>query len=376
MKRYLAFFVVILLTLTGVCFADEYDLPNMTAQELRELRKNIDEQLKTNHDTTSSEESRIESAVKTYVEDYYGSSNVSWAWFDYTYTKEWDYYTMVTHADVKRGNEKSRCDVIADVYKTDDQYQIAYLTVGNDMLIESRDEIITDSRVRKMLGLSNTISNITASEDSDDAISSSSTDNAEPSAAKEENTDESEPTKDPVIASRGDRNDTVKEIQNMLIHLRYLNGKADGDFGKKTEDAVIAFQRDNSLAQTGVITETVYNAISTAVKTIPESVTYDKYTAKEVYSKYETNEIAGDSEFKGKTIEVTGKVNSVEKSLFGTPMVNLKADEYGFQLLEFKFSKNSLDQLATLKENQTVTIRAKCTGWSIMFVYFEDGELL
>lgn len=227
-----------------------------------------------------------------------------------------------------------------------------------------------------MLGLSDTISNISASKDSDDATSSSATNNAEPSVAKEENTNESESTKDPVIASRGDRNDTVKEIQNMLIHLSYLNGKADGDFGKKTEDAVIAFQRDNNLAQTGVITETVYNAISAAVKTIPESVTYDKYTAKEVYSKYETNEIAGDSEFKGKTIEVTGKVESVETSLFGTPMVNLKADEYGFQLLEFKFSKNSMDHLATLKENQTVTIRAKCTGWSIMFVYFEDSELL
>lgn len=368
MKRYLVMILIVIVCCAGACLADGYDLTNMTTQQLNELKGNINKELDANHDATSSEESRVESAVKTFVEDYYGANNVSWAWFDYTYTKEWDYFTMSTHADVKRGNETSRCDIMADVFRLNDEFKIVYLIVGNEEIIDARNEIITDRRVRAMLNLSASPEKGSTS----DAVSEvPSTDNDMNNRGNE-----TEGTEDPVIAKLGDKNDTVKEIQNMLIRLNYLNSKADGDYGNRTKAAVISFQSDYGLKQTGDVTQEVYIALKNASDSIPETVSYARYTAKEVYSKYESNEIAADSEFKGKTIEVTGKVNKIGTSLFGNPYVDMKADTYGFNLLQFDFSKNDLDKLATLKEDQTITIRAKCTGWSVMFVYFDDGEIV
>ena len=381
MKRYFIVCLIAFVLFTGTCIADGYDLEDMTTQQLNQLKSDINKQIEANHEATSSERSRIESVVKTCVDDYYGSDNVSWAWFDYTYTKEWDYFTMSTHADIKKGNEKIRCDIFADVFRSNDQYQIAYLMVGNDELVNKRNETITDPRVRTLLGLSST-PNAESALDAGTETSSTPEENEDYETESSTDSDddiiveEPEPTEAPVIAKVGDRNDTVKQIQSMLIRLGYLGGKAEGDFGKKTEAAVVAFQRDNGMEQTGVVTQEVYNAIKNASESIPEPVTYANYTAKEVYSSYESNEIAADSEFKGKTIEVTGKIYEIGKSLFGTPYVYLKADSYGFKLLHFKFSRNDLDQLATYKENQTITIRAKCSGKAVVVVYFDDSEVI
>ena len=56
--------------------------------------------------------------------------------------------------------------------------------------------------------------------------------------------DEPEPEPEIVypILQKGLRNDDVRTMQERLIELGYLTGKADGDFGKKTEDAVKAAQ--------------------------------------------------------------------------------------------------------------------------------------
>lgn len=51
---------------------------------------------------------------------------------------------------------------------------------------------------------------------------------------------------------KGDDNDAVKELQKKLISLGYLNGKADGKFGMMTYQALVAFQKANSLTADGV----------------------------------------------------------------------------------------------------------------------------
>lgn len=48
------------------------------------------------------------------------------------------------------------------------------------------------------------------------------------------------------------KNDEVKHLQLMLIDLNFLNDKADGIFGKNTENAVRKFQKYANLEQTGV----------------------------------------------------------------------------------------------------------------------------
>ena len=53
---------------------------------------------------------------------------------------------------------------------------------------------------------------------------------------------------------RGDRGEGVREAQEWLIDLGYLDGEADGIFGKKTEAAVKAFQKTIGAKENGKLT--------------------------------------------------------------------------------------------------------------------------
>ncbi|OJT19035.1 hypothetical protein BO221_36575 [Archangium sp. Cb G35] len=51
--------------------------------------------------------------------------------------------------------------------------------------------------------------------------------------------------------SEGSKGPDVQRLQAVLIQLGYLSGKADGDFGPKTKQALTRFQRDWRLTQDG-----------------------------------------------------------------------------------------------------------------------------
>lgn len=51
---------------------------------------------------------------------------------------------------------------------------------------------------------------------------------------------------------KGDRGDNVKKLQERLIELGYLTGKADGAYGNQTRKAVLLFQYHNGLTRDGV----------------------------------------------------------------------------------------------------------------------------
>ena len=52
--------------------------------------------------------------------------------------------------------------------------------------------------------------------------------------------------------AKGDRSEEVRRFQEALLELGYLEGSADGDFGGKTEQAIMALQEALGLEQTGV----------------------------------------------------------------------------------------------------------------------------
>ena len=70
------------------------------------------------------------------------------------------------------------------------------------------------------------------------------------------------PTEVPTL-KKGSSGALVKQLQEQLIKLGYLTGKADGDFGSQTEQAVKDFQLLNHLPQDGVAgpktLEEIYN---------------------------------------------------------------------------------------------------------------------
>lgn len=68
------------------------------------------------------------------------------------------------------------------------------------------------------------------------------------------------------ILSKGQVSNDVKNLQNDLISLGYLTGKADGAFGKNTENAVIAFQKKYGLTPDGLVGSTTKSKIAEALK--------------------------------------------------------------------------------------------------------------
>ncbi len=66
-----------------------------------------------------------------------------------------------------------------------------------------------------------------------------------------------EPTESPVptvypTVRKGDRGDLVMIIQQRLINLGYLTGRADGDFGSRTQQALKDYQAVQGLVEDGI----------------------------------------------------------------------------------------------------------------------------
>ena len=69
-----------------------------------------------------------------------------------------------------------------------------------------------------------------------------------------------------IVAKKGDKGNTVKEIQQALLNKNYDLGKwgADGDFGSATETAIKKFQSANNLAVTGAVNRATYDLLFAA----------------------------------------------------------------------------------------------------------------
>ena len=76
---------------------------------------------------------------------------------------------------------------------------------------------------------------------------------------------------------------------------------------------------------------------------------------------YDDNVVSADGKYKGKVLEVTGKVVRVAKEQFGRLTVELDAAE-GNSSVDCEFSESSRDQLVGLAPGQTITIRGMCQG--------------
>jgi len=72
------------------------------------------------------------------------------------------------------------------------------------------------------------------------------------------------PATAPTVAPAHDKA-TVRETQALLTALGYEPGPIDGAFGKKTKNAIAAYQRDNDMAETGEPTPEVLDALRNSV---------------------------------------------------------------------------------------------------------------
>ncbi len=355
--------LLMILAFSSITYAKKkkYDLPNMTSSQLEALKDEINEELSANHKTTSDQESAVEAAVKAFVENEYGTDNVEWAWFDYTYTKEWDFYTMATHADItKHDGGKAEYAVYSEVVLSGDNCQVVYVKIGEEELYNERSAKVTDERIRKMLGLEDTsASGETSADDS----------SAEQSA-------DSTPETEAVIAKRGDKNDDVLAIQQMLARLGYLSTTPDGAFGERTEGALNQFKTDHGFAADGIVTQSVYDALKAAADAAPEPEQVISISAVDLYTQFDSNAIAAETAYTGKLVQVSGTVGSIDKDLWGNPYVTLNADQYGFSGVNCYFSGDNVAPLASLTAGQSVTIKGTCGEMSILYVEVKDCTIV
>ena len=85
---------------------------------------------------------------------------------------------------------------------------------------------------------------------------------------------------DAATVAWGSRGDQVRQVQQKLIQYGYLDGGADGVFGKKTYDAVVWFQRKNGLSVDGVVGPSTAAALGL---TLSGSVSASAYNESESY---------------------------------------------------------------------------------------------
>ena len=83
------------------------------------------------------------------------------------------------------------------------------------------------------------------------------------------------------LIKRGEQSERVRNIQESLRRLGYFEGKADGDFGEYTENAVKEFQRMNKLTPDGVVGPSTLARLgsSSAATAAPKATPTPKPTA-------------------------------------------------------------------------------------------------
>lgn len=77
----------------------------------------------------------------------------------------------------------------------------------------------------------------------------------------------------------GSASNAVKDLQNRLIALGYLTGKADGKFGTQTSLALMAFQRANNLKADGVLGSATTRALNKTTTVTASGTTASTTTA-------------------------------------------------------------------------------------------------
>ena len=76
--------------------------------------------------------------------------------------------------------------------------------------------------------------------------------------------DSQTPAPTPMLLGLGKEGELVTAVQRRLAELGYYDGPIDGQFGNKTRDAVIAFQKASGLTADGLVGEETYALLTNA----------------------------------------------------------------------------------------------------------------
>lgn len=94
----------------------------------------------------------------------------------------------------------------------------------------------------------------------------------------------------------------------------------------------------------------------------------------QLYNDYKDNEISADTKYKGKTLQITGQVYDIYRAIDDKPYVSIKMN--GFEGIRLKFKTSEEPKLADLSKGQTITVKGKCDGKSVINVSLSQCEII
>lgn len=81
-----------------------------------------------------------------------------------------------------------------------------------------------------------------------------------------------------------------------------------------------------------------------------------KITARELRRDYEANEISADAKYKGKSLLISGKIDSIQSDFANQPVVHLSAGDFAFIQLK------GIDKATASELSKGQSVKAACTG--------------
>ena len=99
-------------------------------------------------------------------------------------------------------------------------------------------------------------------------------------------------------------------------------------------------------------------ATETEISTQESAITV---SARQLYADYEANGVAVDGKYKGKVLQVTGVVNTIDRDIMDKIYVTLKGNQY-FGDIQCFFAESHIGTASQLSKGQTITVKGKCDG--------------
>lgn len=88
-----------------------------------------------------------------------------------------------------------------------------------------------------------------------------------------------------------------------------------------------------------------------------------KVAANSIVSEYKENGVAADAKYKGKLVEVSGTVKTIDKTIADTPYIALESYEYAIvDHVQCMFERSRAAELTSVKKGEKITLRGIVSG--------------
>lgn len=102
---------------------------------------------------------------------------------------------------------------------------------------------------------------------------------------------------------------------------------------------------------------TLPGSSSSGTKKVAATAPAYKITAEALLKEYRTNQVAADNKYKGKVIQITGRIDEIGKSLLTNEPQVVFPDKSGVDSISCSFDKSQSNKLLHLKSGDIITVK-------------------